>query len=73
MKFKFPTHDIAESFAWGLGVEDELDLVAHAEGDEVEILGVDDHEDMVEECTRIAELLGGKRITEPLETTSGRR
>jgi hypothetical protein len=62
VKFKFPTHEKAEAFAWVIGIEDELDLAAFAEGDEVEVLGVDDHELMVNGCVHIAEASGGVRI-----------
>jgi len=75
MKFKFPSHELAEAFCCVIGIEDDLDLAAYPEGDEVEVLGVDDHEMMVEGCTSVAEHMGGTRIDRPvaLETSSGRR
>lgn len=59
MKFKFPDHATAEGFAYGIGCPTELDIAAFAEGDEVDVLGLDDHETIAPELKRIAAEMGG--------------
>lgn len=64
MRFKFPNADVAAGFADGIGNPEELDVVASAEGDEIEILGLDDDTQMVASLTAAAESAGGVRVAE---------
>lgn len=62
MRFKFPNHDVADGVAFGLGAPDELDVIALVEGDEIEVLGLDDHPTLAPEIIRCCESAGGVRL-----------
>jgi hypothetical protein len=62
VRFKFPNDEVAIGVDLGLSAPDELDVVALRDGDELLILGLDDHPILGPEIIRICELAGGVRL-----------
>jgi hypothetical protein len=63
MKLKFPNPDVAEGFCDGLADPEGFDVYAHVEeGNVVDILGLDHHDEMLAGIRRSALSLGAVEL-----------